>query len=205
MFLSSYHHEIFRRDYQWEKWCPCKRSSQCQRSKFKVKVTKIMTPFSRFRTVTAVWIHIWWWNDPSNFKVTQLKRSLILTQIGRFRTVTLVWIHRWLWNDVQSLKQHRRGALLFFKIIRQISRSHGTINRRFKIMHKAWCNLEQVSYHFRGHPSNFKVTRAEKSRFESNLSKITRPVAAIKSLRVALLGNGLTTGRQCQLLRNKQQ
>ena len=36
---------------------------------------------------------------PSNFKVTQLKRSLILTQIGRFRTVTFVWIYQWLWND----------------------------------------------------------------------------------------------------------
>ena len=34
---------------------------QCQRSK--VKVTEVMTPFSRVWTVTPVWIHIWWWND----------------------------------------------------------------------------------------------------------------------------------------------
>ena len=34
---------------------------QGQRSK--VKVTEVMTPFSRFRTVTPVGIHIWWWND----------------------------------------------------------------------------------------------------------------------------------------------
>ena len=34
---------------------------QGQRSK--VKVTEVMTPFSRFRTVIPVWIHIWWWND----------------------------------------------------------------------------------------------------------------------------------------------
>ena len=34
---------------------------QGQRSK--VKVTEVMTTFSRFRTVTPVWIHIWWWND----------------------------------------------------------------------------------------------------------------------------------------------
>ena len=40
---------------------------------------------------------------------------------------------------------------------------------------------------FRGHPSNFKVTRAKNWLFESNLSKITRPVAAIKSLRFAVL------------------
>ena len=69
---------------------------QGQRSK--VKVTKINTQLSRFRTVTPVWIHIWWWND-------------------------------------------------------EISRSHGLKN--------LW--------------------------FESNFSEITRPVAAIKSLRFALL------------------
>ena len=60
---------------------------QGQRSK--VKVTEVKTPFSNFRTVTPVWIRIWWWNDG------------------------------------QSLMLLRRGALLFFKVIRQISRSHG--------------------------------------------------------------------------------
>ena len=34
---------------------------QGQRSK--VKVTEVMTQLNRFRTVTPVWIHIWWWND----------------------------------------------------------------------------------------------------------------------------------------------
>ena len=66
----------------------------------------------------------------SNFKVTRLKKSSILTQIGRFRTVTPVWIHIWWWNDAYSLMLLRRGALLFFKVIRQISRSHGSKNRR---------------------------------------------------------------------------
>ena len=42
----------------------------------------------------------------------------------RFRTVTPVWIHIWWWNDTYSLMLLRRGALLFFKVIRQISRSH---------------------------------------------------------------------------------
>ena len=60
----------------------------------------------------------------SNFKVTRLKNSSILTPIGRLRTVTPVWIHPWLWNDAQSLTQYGRGALLFFKIIHHISRSH---------------------------------------------------------------------------------
>ena len=27
MFPSSYHHEIFRSDYQWQKWYPCERST----------------------------------------------------------------------------------------------------------------------------------------------------------------------------------
>ena len=63
---------------------------------------------------------------PSNFKVTGDKKSPILTQIGHFRTVTPVWIQWWLWHDAQSLKQHKRGALLCFKVICQISRSHRT-------------------------------------------------------------------------------
>ena len=32
---------------------------------------------------------------PSNFKVTQLKKSSILTGIERFRTVTEILIHQW--------------------------------------------------------------------------------------------------------------
>ena len=34
---------------------------QGQRSK--VKVTEVATQLNRFRTVTPVWIHIWWWSD----------------------------------------------------------------------------------------------------------------------------------------------
>ena len=53
---------------------------------------------------------------------------MILTPIERFRTVTPVWIHRQLQNDAQSLKGHRRGALLFFELICQILRSQGQKN-----------------------------------------------------------------------------
>ena len=84
---------------------------------------------------------------------TPVKKMSILTRIRYFQTVTPVWMHQWLWNDAKNLKWHRRGALLFFGVIHQVSRSHGLKNR--------W--------------------------FEGNLSKITRPVAAIKSLRFALL------------------
>ena len=61
----------------------------------------------------------------SKINVTEVK-----TQFSRFRTVTPVWIHIWWWNDAQSL-MFRRGALLYFKVIHQISRSHRTKNRRF--------------------------------------------------------------------------
>ena len=88
MFLASYHLEIFRSYYHRQTWCPCKTSRS------KVNVTEVMTSFSRCRTVTPVWIHIW------------------------------------RWNDAQSLMLLRRGALFFFKVIRQISRSHGSKNRR---------------------------------------------------------------------------
>ena len=136
MFQSSYDHEIFRNYYQWQKWCPCKRSRS------KVKVTKVKTLFSRFQTVTPVWIYIW--NDrqslmllrrcpivfqghPWNFKVTQLNKKRILTQIVRFCNSSLNSLKAW----CKCLKQHRSSALLNFKLIRQISRSHWTKNRRF--------------------------------------------------------------------------
>ena len=59
MFLSSYHREIFWSYYQWQKWCPCKG----QRQRSKVNITEVTTQFSRFRTVTTVWIQLWWRND----------------------------------------------------------------------------------------------------------------------------------------------
>ena len=60
----------------------------------------------------------------SKVKVTEVN-----TQLNRFRTVTLVWIHIWWWNDANSLMMLRRGALLFLKVICQISRSHGSKKR----------------------------------------------------------------------------
>ena len=69
----------------------------------------------------------WCWCKRSRSKV---KVTEVNTQLGRFRTLTPVWIHIWQWNHAHSWKQHRRGALLFFKVIHQISRSHGSKNRR---------------------------------------------------------------------------
>ena len=74
----------------------------------------------------------------SNCKVTRLKISSNFTQIGRFRTVTPVWIHWWIWNDTQSLMLYRRRALLFFRLIHQISRSH---RRKIGDLNPIWVRL----------------------------------------------------------------
>ena len=61
---------------------------------------------------------------------SKVKVTEVTTQLNRFRTVTPVWIHIWWSNDAYSLMLLRRGALLFFKVILQISRSHGSKNCR---------------------------------------------------------------------------
>ena len=62
IFLSLYHHEIFRSNYHWQKWCPCKSSwsevkGQGHRSK------QILLQFRHFLTITPVWIHRWLQNN----------------------------------------------------------------------------------------------------------------------------------------------
>ena len=103
-----------------------------------------------------------------------------LTQIGCFQTVTSVWIHQWQRNDAQSLK-HIRCVLLFFKVIRQISRSHGFKNHQIRpklgvsglslqfefrngygMMHRAWSNIEEVSYCFSMSYVKFRCHTAKK-------------------------------------------
>ena len=59
---------------------------------------------------------------------SKVKVTEVTTQLNRFRTVTPVWIHVWWWNDTYSLMLLRRGALLFLKVICQISRSHSAKN-----------------------------------------------------------------------------
>ena len=61
---------------------------------------------------------------------SKVKVTEVTTQLNLFRTVTPVWIDIWWWNDAHSLIMLRRGALLFCKVICQISRSHGSKNRR---------------------------------------------------------------------------
>ena len=85
----------------------------------------IIMKFSGIITMVKSDVHANGQGQRSKVKVTEVN-----TQLSRFRTLTPVWIHTWRWNHAHSWKQHRRGALLFFKVIRQISRSHGSKNRR---------------------------------------------------------------------------
>ena len=57
---------------------------------------------------------------------SKVKVTEVTNQLNGYRTVTPVWIHIWWWNDAYSLVMLRRGALLFLKVIPQISRSHGS-------------------------------------------------------------------------------
>ena len=80
----------------------------------------IIIKFSGVITKHRIEVHTKGQGQRSKVKVTEVKPNLAV-----FRTVTQVWIHIWWWNDAQSLMLLRRGALLFFKVIHQISRSHG--------------------------------------------------------------------------------
>ena len=86
---------------------------------------RIIMKFSGVITMVKSDVHAKGQGQRSKVKVTEVN-----IQLSRFRTLTPVWIHIWQWNHAHSWKQHRRGALLFFKVVRQISRSHGSKNRR---------------------------------------------------------------------------
>ena len=163
-----------------------------------MSMQKVKVRGQRSMSQRSVWIHIWRWNGaqslmllrrgafqdhPSNFKVTRLKQLSILTQIGSLGTVTPVWIHQWLWNDAQIMKQHKRCALLFFKVNHRFSQSHGTkkitnfdpncafpdcnSSLNVPMALKCYIKLNVVKKRcpivFQGHPSNFNVTRYKKS------------------------------------------
>ena len=119
--------------YKW--YCPSVRLSVCLSVCLSVRLSvtpfspcshhHIIMKFSGVITMVKSDVHAKGQGQRSKVKVREVN-----TQLSRFRTLTPVWIHIWQWNHAHSWKQHRRGALLFFKVIRQISRSHGSKNRR---------------------------------------------------------------------------
>ena len=131
---------------------------------------RIIMNFSGVITSDKSDVHANGQGQRSKVKVTE-----VTTQLNRFRTVTPVWIHMWWWNDAYSLIMLRRGALLFFKVIHQISRSHGSKNCRIwpiwafpdcnsslnSPMATKCCTKLEVAYKrcpivFEGHPSNLR-------------------------------------------------
>ena len=88
-----------------------------------------MFPSSYHQEIIRSYYHGQKW-CPCKRSMSEVKVTEVNTQLSRFRTLTQVWIQIWQCNHAHSWKQDRRGALLFFKVIRQISRSHGSKNRR---------------------------------------------------------------------------
>ena len=119
--------------YKWyfPSVCPSVRLSVCPSVRLSVTPfwlcshRRIIMKFSGVITNDQRKVHAKGQGQRSKVKVTE-----VTTQLNRFRTVTPVWIHIWWCNDAYSLMLLRRVALLFFKVIRQISRSHGSKNRR---------------------------------------------------------------------------
>ena len=114
---------------------------------------------------------------------SKVKVMEVTTQLNHFRTVTPIWIHIWWRNHAYGLMILRRGALLFFKVICQISRSHGSKKRRiwprlgvsglwlqfeftngYKMIHKAWSRMEEVPYSFSRSSLKFQGHRLLKER-----------------------------------------
>ena len=110
--------------YKW--YIPSARLSVCLSHLFLLCSHHcIIMKFSGIITNDQSKVHAKGEGQRSKVKVTE-----VTTQLNRFRIVTPVWIHIWWWNDAYSLMLLRIGALLFFKVIRHISRSHGSKNRR---------------------------------------------------------------------------
>ena len=139
---------------------------------------RIIMKFSGVITRNQGKVHAKGQGQRSKVKVTE-----VTTQFNRFRTVTPVWIHIWWWNDTYCLMLLRRGALLFLKVIRQISRSHGAKIRLiwprlgvsglllqfefpngYEMLHKAWSSIEEVPYCFWRSSVKFQGHTAKKNR-----------------------------------------
>ena len=74
---------------------------------------------------------------PCKRSMSKAKVTEVNTPHSHFWTVTPVWIRILQWNHAHSLNQHRRGVLLSFKVICQISRSQ--VAKKSPISTRIWC------------------------------------------------------------------
>ena len=136
--LSSYHHGISRSYYHWQIRCPCKMS----RSEVKGQGHRDHDPTQPFPDrnsslnshIVMKWctrldvplgeVPYCFSRSSVKFQSDTAKKIIDFDPNWAFLDCNSSLNSPWLWNDSQSLKQHKRGALLFFKVICQISRSH---------------------------------------------------------------------------------
>ena len=132
LFFATFQYSSFlaatKQLYEWlQSVCPSVRPSVCPSVTpfWLCSYQRIIMKFSGVITNDKSDVHAKVQGQRSKVKVTE-----VTTQLNCFRTVTPVWIHIWWWNNAYSLMMLRRGALLFLKVIRQISRSHCSKKRR---------------------------------------------------------------------------
>ena len=125
MFPSSYHHEIFRSYYQRRKLGTYKRSRS------KVEVTEVTTQLNHCRTVTPVWIHIWWWNYA--YSLMLLRRGALLF----FKVICHIARSR----GSKNLRIWPKFGVPWLYLLFEFTNG-------YEMMHKAWSSIEQVPYYF---------------------------------------------------------
>ena len=108
----------------------------------KVKVTEVTTQLNRFRTVTPVGIHIWWWDDA--YSLIMLRRGALLF----FKVIHRISMSHGSKNRRIWPRLGVSGLKLKFEF-----------TNGYEMMQKAWRSIEEVSNSLQGHPSNFKVAR----------------------------------------------
>ena len=99
-------------------------NGQDQRSK--VKVTEVTTHLNRFRTVTPVWIHIWWCNNANSLIMHRRGDLLFSRSSVKFQGHTALKIAEfdpdWVFPDC--------------------------LTSGYEMLHKAWSSIEEVPYCF---------------------------------------------------------
>ena len=116
--------------------------AQGQGQRSNVKVTEVTTQLNRFRTVTPVWIHKWWWNDAWSLMLLMRGALLFLRSSVQFQGHT-------------SLK------IVEFDLNWAVPDCNSSLNSP---MAMKWSTKLEVAWKmcpivFPGHPSNLKVTR----------------------------------------------
>ena len=152
-FWLCSHHCIFMKfpgviTRRWQKWRPCKRSRS------EVKVTEVNAQLSRFRTVTRVWIHIWWWNDAHSFML--LRKGVLLFSRSSVK---------FLGHTAKTIVDFDPNCFFF-------PDCNSSLNSPMaKMMHKAWYGIEEAPNCFQRSFIKFQAhTGQKKCQFWPKLS-----------------------------------